>query len=149
MTFDPLLPIGNDNENLDWTLSSSLQNVTVSDMEVMANAFTRLVAIVNRFADATVSSSRLHGDLLDRLNRTRIGVKNGTEITFELFCVEIVQETSSETSAVVGFQCQYEGTMYGINEMLETLRTVVDPYQSVQQRFQVYTNDQHVSITTV
>jgi hypothetical protein len=41
MTFDPLLPIGNDNENLDWTLSSSLQNVTVSDMEVMANAFTR------------------------------------------------------------------------------------------------------------
>jgi hypothetical protein len=24
MTFDPLLPIGNDNENLDWTLSSSL-----------------------------------------------------------------------------------------------------------------------------
>ena len=72
MTFDPLLPIGNDNENLDWTLSSSLQNVTVSDMEVMANAFTRLVAIVNRFADATVSSSRLHGDLLDRLNRTGI-----------------------------------------------------------------------------
>jgi hypothetical protein len=71
MTFDPLLTIGNDNENLDWTLSSSLQNVTVSDMEVMANAFTRLVAIVNRFADATVSSSRLHGDLLDRLNRTR------------------------------------------------------------------------------
>ena len=32
------------------------------------------------------------------------GVKNGTEITFELFCVEVVQETSSETSAVVGFQ---------------------------------------------
>jgi hypothetical protein len=27
----------------------------------------------------------------------------------------------------VGFQCQYEGTMYGINEMLETLRTVADP----------------------
>ena len=72
MTFDPLLTIGNDNENLDWTLSSSLQNVTVSDMEVMANAFTRLVAIVNRFADVTISSSRLHGDLLDRLNRTRI-----------------------------------------------------------------------------
>ena len=72
MTFDPLLPIGNDNEKLDWTLSSSLQNVTVSDMEVMANAFTRLVAIVNRFADVTVSSSRLHGDLLGRLNRTRI-----------------------------------------------------------------------------
>jgi hypothetical protein len=24
----------------------------------------------------------------------------------------------------VGFQCQYEGTMYGISEMLETLRTV-------------------------
>ena len=41
MTFDPLLPIGNDNENFDWTLSSSLQNVTVSDIEVMANAFTR------------------------------------------------------------------------------------------------------------
>jgi hypothetical protein len=58
-------------------------------------------------------------------------VKNGTEITFELFCVEVVQETSSETSAVVGFQCQYEGTMYGINEMLETLRTVVDPYVTV------------------
>ena len=72
MTFDPLLPIGNDNENLDWTLSSSLQNVTVSDMKVMANAFTRLVAIVNRFADVTISSSCLHGDLLDRLNRTRI-----------------------------------------------------------------------------
>jgi hypothetical protein len=49
------------------------------------------------------------------------------EIIFELFCVEVVQETSSETSAVVGFQCQYEGTMYGINEMLG---------QSVQQRFQ-------------
>jgi hypothetical protein len=59
------------------------------------------------------------------------GVKNGTEITFELFGVEVVQETSSETSAVVGFQCQYEGTMYGINEMLETLRTVVDPYVNV------------------
>ena len=53
------------------------------------------------------------------------GAKNGTEITFELFCVEVVQETSSETSAVVGFQCQYEGTMYGINEML------VDPYVTV------------------
>jgi hypothetical protein len=59
------------------------------------------------------------------------GVKNGTEITFELFCVEVVQETNSETSAVVGFQCQYEGTTYGINEMLETLRTVVDPYVTV------------------
>ena len=59
------------------------------------------------------------------------GVKNGTEITFGLFCVEVVQETISETSAVVGFQCQYEGTMYGINEMLETLRTVVDPYVTV------------------
>ena len=59
------------------------------------------------------------------------GVKYGTEITFELFCVEVVQETSSETSAVVGFQCQYEGTMYGINEMLETLRAVVDPYVTV------------------
>jgi hypothetical protein len=59
------------------------------------------------------------------------GVKNGTEITFELFCVEVVQETSSETSAVVGFQCQYEGTMYGINEMLETLRTEVDAYVTV------------------
>jgi hypothetical protein len=59
------------------------------------------------------------------------GVKNGTEITFELFCVEVVQESNSETSAVVGFQCQYEGTTYGINEMLETLRTVVDPYVTV------------------
>jgi hypothetical protein len=59
------------------------------------------------------------------------GVKNGTEITFELFCVEVVQETSSETSAVVGFQCQYEVTMYGISEMLETLRTVIDPYVTV------------------
>ena len=59
------------------------------------------------------------------------GVKNGTEITFGLFCVEVVQETISETSAVVGFQCQYEGTMYVINEMLETLRTVVDPYVTV------------------
>jgi hypothetical protein len=59
------------------------------------------------------------------------GVKNGTEITFELFCVEVVQETSSEISVVVGFQCQYEGTMYVINEMLETLRTVVDPYVTV------------------
>ena len=59
------------------------------------------------------------------------GVKNGTEITFELFCVEVVQETSSETSAVVGFQCQYEGTMHGINEMLESLGTVVDPYVTV------------------
>jgi hypothetical protein len=61
------------------------------------------------------------------------GVKNGTEITFELFCVEVVQESSSEISAVVGFQCQYEGTMYmyGINEMLESLRTVVDHYVTV------------------
>jgi hypothetical protein len=58
-------------------------------------------------------------------------VGNGTEITYELFCVEVVHETSSETSAVVGFQCQYEGTMYGINEMLETLRTVVDPYVTI------------------
>lgn len=59
------------------------------------------------------------------------GMKSGTEITFELSCVEVVQETSSETSAVVGFQCQYEGTMYGINEMLETLRTVADSYVTV------------------
>jgi hypothetical protein len=53
------------------------------------------------------------------------GVKNGTEITFELFCVEVVQETSSEISVVVGFQCQYEGTMYVINEMLETLMIMI------------------------
>ena len=31
----------------------------------------------------------------------------------------------------MGFECQYEGTMHGINEMLESLITVVDPYVTV------------------
>jgi hypothetical protein len=39
-----------------------------------------IVTIVKRFADVTVSRLMVKG------------VKNGTEITFELFCVEVVQE---------------------------------------------------------